>query len=112
MSVRLTNILEESELKGIHLLIFFVSFIVYAFTAMDVMLISVLLKPIATEFGLNNIELGILGSSGYLGMFIGALIFGNLSDKIGRKLSLAIAITIYSIFTALCGLLQIINLSL
>ncbi|RLI65842.1 MAG: MFS transporter [Candidatus Asgardarchaeum californiense] len=87
-----------------HLCIFSVSFLSYAFTAMDVMLISVLLKPIAEELALTNIELGILGSSGYLGMFFGALSFGHLSDKIGRKASLALSLLIYSVFTALCGL--------
>ena len=104
MAFTLAGFLEKSDLKRVHLWIFSVSFLSYAFTAMDVMLISVLLKPIAEELALTNIELGILGSSGYLGMFFGALSFGHLSDKIGRKASLALSLLIYSVFTALCGL--------
>ena len=103
MSKSLLELLETSELKNIHILIFVLSFLAYAFTAMDVMLISVLLKAIGSEFNLSKIQLGLLGSSGYLGMFVGALFFGMISDKIGRKRALILTILIYSIFTGLCG---------
>jgi len=37
-------------------------------------------------------------------MFFGAIFFGFISDKIGRKKRLALTLMIYSTFTALCGL--------
>ncbi|MCD6514838.1 MAG: MFS transporter [Candidatus Odinarchaeota archaeon] len=104
MSFKLIDFLERSKFMSIHIWIFLISFLAYAFTAMDVMLISVLLRPIAREFNLTDIELGILGSSGYIGMFFGAITFGFIADRIGRKKTLALALIIYSVFTALCGI--------
>jgi MFS family permease len=48
--------------------------------------------------------IGYLLSVGYLGMFIGALVFGRLTDVIGRKKVLIIVLFLETVFTALCGL--------
>lgn len=48
-------------------------------------IISVLLPILHEEWGLTEGEKGLLGSSVYLGMMIGALICGISADKIGRK---------------------------
>jgi putative MFS transporter len=73
---------------------------------MDVMLIAALVGPIAREWRLDVITVGNLMSIGYLGMFIGALVFGRLADVIGRKAVLVIVLFLESVFTAACGLSQ------
>ncbi len=72
-------------------------------TAMNVLLISGVLKRLGVELALNQIQLSYLLSSGFVGMFFGALLFGRLADIIGRKWALIITITIHGVFTALCG---------
>jgi putative MFS transporter len=76
---------------------------IYAFTAMNVLLVATVLTPIISEFGLANQPLvsGLLLSAGYVGMFIGALTCGALADRFGRKKILLFTILMMSIFTAL-----------
>ncbi len=100
----LVQFLEKARVSKFHYTLLMTAALAYAFTAMDVMIISIVLKPIANEWGLTNTQLGFLVSLGYLGMFFGAIGFGFVSDKIGRKKPLALTILIYSIFTSLCGL--------
>jgi MFS transporter, putative metabolite:H+ symporter len=76
---------------------------IYAFTAMNVLLIATVLTPIISEFGLANQPLvsGLLLSAGYIGMFVGALTCGILADRFGRKKTLLFTISMMTIFTAL-----------
>jgi MFS transporter, putative metabolite:H+ symporter len=76
---------------------------IYAFTAMNVLLIATVLTPIISEFKLGNTPIvsGLLLSAGYLGMFVGALTFGILADRVGRKKTLLITISLMTVFTAL-----------
>ena len=95
--------MEKAEVKGFHYKIVALAFLSYAFTAMDVLYIAALLKSIQVTMGFDNFMRSVVAAIGYLGMFIGAISFGYITDKIGRKISLVLAIVIYSIFTALCG---------
>ncbi|MDW8035184.1 MAG: MFS transporter, partial [Candidatus Korarchaeum sp.] len=87
-----------------HYKILLTSSLIYCFTAMNVMLIAALVGPIAREWGLDVVTMGYLMSSGYLGMFIGALLFGRLADVIGRRRVLITVLVLESVFTAACGL--------
>ena len=95
--------LERAKVSSFHYKIMAISFLAYALTAMDVLYIAALLKSIQLEMGFDNFMRTIVAAIGYLGMFIGAISFGYLADRIGRKNSLALAVTLYSIFTLLCG---------
>lgn len=99
----LVKFLERTELIKFHYVILMIAFLTYMFTAMNVLLISGLIKKMMPE--LTNVwgGAGFLISIGFAGMFFGALGIGKLSDIIGRKISLLLAIIIHGIFTALCG---------
>ncbi len=71
---------------------------------MNVMLIAVALRPISLEWKLDPTAAGILGSYGYVGMFIGALSSGFIADRIGRKYTMIIMLLLGSVFTGLCGI--------
>ena len=95
--------LEKAKVSSFHYKIIAIASLSYALTAMDVLYIAALLKAIQAEMGFDNFMRTVIAAIGYLGMFIGAISFGYIADRIGRKNSLALAIVIYSIFTALCG---------
>ncbi|MHA1617602.1 MAG: MFS transporter [Candidatus Njordarchaeales archaeon] len=99
----LLNYLERVELKRFHYRLLIIASLTYMLTAMNVLLISGVLKRLGVELALNQIQLSYLLSSGFVGMFFGALLFGRLADIIGRKWALIITITIHGVFTALCG---------
>lgn len=55
-------------------------------------------------WGLTAPQLGVIGSYAIIGMLIGALLAGTVTDVIGRRRALLICVTWFSIFTAACGL--------
>lgn len=98
------RLLDNAPLKRFHYKIVLLSSFAYGLTGMNVMLIASLVTSIAREWNLNVTDIGYLLSFGYLGMFIGALIFGKLADVIGRKKILMSVLSLEAVFTALCGL--------
>ncbi len=99
----LVEYLETASLSRFHYGLLTICSLAYALTGMGVMLISILLTPIKDEWGLSLVTTGLLASSGYVGMFFGAIGCGFLADLVGRKKALLITIVVSSIFTSLCA---------
>lgn len=57
----------------------------WLFDAMDVGMLSFVMVALQKDWGLSTQEMGWIGSINSIGMAVGALVFGILSDKIGRK---------------------------
>ncbi len=95
--------IEKARLTRFHFGLLALGSFIYAFTAMNVLLIAAVLTPITKDFGLTQQPLttGLLLSAGYIGMFIGALSCGALADRIGRKNTIIFTLSTMTIFTAL-----------
>ncbi|MEM3109083.1 MAG: MFS transporter, partial [Candidatus Bathyarchaeia archaeon] len=98
-----TDYLERAEISSFHHWILTIACIIYALAAMNVMLIGAALPAISKEWGLDPTVAGLLLSSGYVGMFIGALSFGIVADRIGRKAALLATVILSAVFTGLCS---------
>lgn len=57
----------------------------WMFDAMDVGILSFVIAALAVDWGLSSSQMGWIGSVNSIGMAVGALLFGVLADKIGRK---------------------------
>lgn len=73
------------------------------FDGYDLFIYGVVLPVLMKEWGLTPLEAGALGSYALFGMMFGALTFGSLADKIGRKKGIAICFVLFSGFTVLNG---------
>lgn len=93
----------KQNLTRFHYTLLILSSFIYAFTAMNVLLIATVLTPLISDFGLTNQPLvsGLLLSAGYIGMFVGALTCGILADEIGRRKTLLFTLSTMTVFTAL-----------
>ncbi len=73
---------------------------------MDLQLLSLCLPVLKSEFAVNQIQAGALTSYTLIGMGIGGIIAGLLSDRIGRVKVSILSLIIFSSFTFILGFTQ------
>ncbi|MBF8730145.1 MFS transporter [Pseudomonas guariconensis] len=73
------------------------------FDGYDLFIYGVVLPVIMKEWGLTPLQAGALGSYALFGMMFGALAFGSLADRIGRKKGIALCFALFSGATILNG---------
>ena len=59
------------------------------------------LKPADTGLGMSNFDIGLAGAIYVAGACLGALVFGQLTDRFGRKKLFIITLVLYTIATVL-----------
>lgn len=69
----------------------------WLFDALDVGLLSFIIAALKSEWQLNIVQMGWLGSISSIGMAVGALFFGILADRIGRRDVLVLTLLLFSI---------------
>ncbi|APG11072.1 MFS transporter [Bradyrhizobium japonicum] len=67
----------------------------YAFDAMDAAVLAFILPVLRTAWNLSSVQIGVLGSSTYIGFLFGALFAGMLGDLIGRRAVMMSALALY-----------------
>lgn len=78
--------------------------VIYVFSYIDRLVISVLIEPIKAEFGASDTMIGLLTGVAFALFYTAfGLPLGRLSDRIGRKPVIAIACIAWSILTMLSG---------
>ncbi|WP_448853348.1 MFS transporter [Corynebacterium frankenforstense] len=73
------------------------------FDGYDLIVYGTVQTSLAHEWGLDNATLGTIGSTAFIGMVIGAVAIGRLSDRLGRKTAVVGSVTVLSVFTLLCA---------
>ncbi|MCY9548585.1 MFS transporter [Lysinibacillus xylanilyticus] len=73
----------------------------WLFDAMDVGILSFVIAALAVEWGLTPGQSGWIGSINSIGMAVGALVFGVLADKVGRKQIFMWTLVLFSIASGL-----------
>lgn len=73
----------------------------WMFDAMDVGILSFVIAAVAVEWNLTSTEAGWIGSMNSIGMAVGALGFGLLADRIGRKQVFMITLVLFSVASGL-----------
>lgn len=76
----------------------------WMFDAMDVGILSFIIAALGMEWNLTATEKGWIGSVNSIGMAVGAIFFGILADKVGRKKIFMWTMLLFSVTSGLSAL--------
>jgi MFS family permease len=76
----------------------------YAMDGFDLLILGFMLRIISADLSLTPAQGASLVTATLIGAVIGGILFGMLSDKIGRVRVLTYTIVVFAVFTGLCGL--------
>lgn len=84
--------------------IFIIGGLGYMFDAWDVALNGFLTPLLGTEFDLSTGERGLVATANLVGMAVGAVAWGTIADRMGRKRAFSITLMIFALFSVLGAL--------
>ncbi|HIU63541.1 MAG TPA: MFS transporter [Candidatus Avacidaminococcus intestinavium] len=96
--------LDSLPVNKFHYRLLIITGLGWLFDAMDTGLIAFVLPVLGQEWNLSTGQMGMIGSSGLIGMAIGAIVSGTLAEKVGRKRVFELTLLLYSLATGLCAL--------
>lgn len=73
------------------------------FDLFDIFLGGVLATVLASEWDLSSTGTALVIGSGFFGMFVGAIVFGALADRFGRRRMFLVNLLVFSGFTLLAA---------
>ncbi|MCF7551719.1 MULTISPECIES: MFS transporter [Pseudonocardia] len=89
---------------GVQGRIFVIGGLGYMFDAWDVSLNGFLTPLLGTEFGLSTGQRGLVATANLIGMAVGAIAWGTIADRMGRKKAFSITLMIFALFSVLGAL--------
>ncbi|MDH0301563.1 MULTISPECIES: aromatic acid/H+ symport family MFS transporter [unclassified Pseudomonas] len=96
-------IIDNARFTSFHWMVMAWCGLLLIFDGYDLFIYGVVLPVIMQEWALTPLQAGALGSYALFGMMFGALVFGSLADRIGRKKGIALCFALFSGATILNG---------
>ncbi len=97
------DIVDEATFGRFHWTIVVLCGLLLIVDGYDVFIYGAILPQLMEQWDLTPPQAGSLASWALFGMMIGALTFGSLGDRIGRKRCIAICFSIFSVSTIVNG---------
>jgi MFS transporter, AAHS family, benzoate transport protein len=101
--INIEQIIGASKFNRFHFWLTILCFIIILFDGYDLVIYGTVVPILIKEWNLSSVEAGAIGSYGLFGMVFGAILFGILADKYGRKNVIILSLFLFSFFTMLCG---------
>ncbi|MFF0745223.1 MFS transporter [Streptomyces sp. NPDC004111] len=86
---------------GVQGKVFLIGGLGYLFDAYDIALNGFLMPLVGTEFDLTLAERGLVATANLVGMAVGAIAWGSVADRIGRKKAFSVTLLIFAVFSVL-----------
>ena len=99
--IQIQRVVDEAKFRPFHWSVLLWCLSIIIFDGYDLVIYGVALPLLMQEWGLTTVQAGLLASSALFGMMFGAMGFGTLADRLGRKKTILICVAIFSGFTFL-----------
>ena len=96
----------EAKFNRFHAKVLIWCLVIIILDGYDIAVSGAALPSIMEQMGVSASTAGFMMSSALFGMMFGAMFFGGLADKIGRRLTIVICVFLFSVFTAVAGLAE------
>jgi AAHS family benzoate transporter-like MFS transporter len=96
--------LEESRFGAFHWLLFAIGLSTFAFDGYCLFIYGAAVPLLLQAFHIDLTQAGVIGSYAPIGAGLGALVFGSVADRIGRKKTIVLCILIFCAGMTLTGL--------
>lgn len=100
------SVLDSDELRPFHRKVTLLSAAGMFLDGYDLAVIAVALPVLQKQWNISPTWEGLLAASAVVGMLIGALVFGRLTDRLGRKKMYLIDLLCFFVFAALTAVSQ------
>lgn len=102
-SVDINDVVDQAKFNNYHVKVMLLCGLLLIFDGYDLFILGSVLPTLMAEWQLTPIQAGALGTYALFGMMFGALGFGSLADRIGRKRGVIICFALFSVATCLTG---------
>jgi AAHS family benzoate transporter-like MFS transporter len=100
-TIDVSTLLDGARFNAFHRRVLFWCSLIIIFDGYDLVIYGVVLPALMKAWDLTALQAGMLGSSALLGMMFGALFFGPLADRIGRRKVIMVCVILFSGFTVI-----------
>ncbi|MEZ0116714.1 UNVERIFIED_ORG: AAHS family benzoate transporter-like MFS transporter [Heyndrickxia coagulans] len=102
-SINVNEMLHNGKLGKFHLKIFVLLFVIMSFDGYDMGIYGATLPVLLQNLQMNASQAGLIGSCALIGAAVGALLFGFLADKFGRKKTILFGVFLFSAGSIFAG---------
>ncbi|OTG69579.1 aromatic acid/H+ symport family MFS transporter [Acinetobacter sp. ANC 4470] len=95
-NVDINSVVDKAKFTPFHFNVVAWCLLIILFDGYDLAINGVVLPLLMQDWGLSAVQAGMLASTALAGMMFGAMFFGSLADKIGRKKVIMICIVLFS----------------
>lgn len=95
---------DDARFTRLHATVLAMCTLVIIFDGYDLAVAGIALPSIMKEMGIKATSAGFMVSTALFGMMFGAVFFGTIADRVGRRWTIAVCILLFSVFTAAAGL--------
>ncbi|MDX1654069.1 MAG: aromatic acid/H+ symport family MFS transporter [Candidatus Competibacteraceae bacterium] len=101
--IDVNGVIDNARFTPFHWNVLFWCTLIIIFDGYDLVIYGVVLPLLMEQWQLSPVAAGALGSAALFGMMFGAMFFGTLSDKLGRKKVILLCVILFSVTTVING---------
>lgn len=103
-AINVRRVIGDAGITRFHRGMLFWACFIITFDMYDLVMYGSVLPVLIKQWHMTPVEAGAIGSYGFFGMMVGAVLFGILADRFGRTKILVASVVLFSVATALCGI--------